>query len=154
MLRKLGLLALVVALPVALAASCDHGGPQPQSCRSTGSVAHRDLRYASSPGVVPRLQSLDLYVPARPSGCAAAPVVVYVHGGAFQLGDKANQLADKIELFTKAGWGFASLNYRLVGTPGSGATNGMYPAAEQDVASAVAYLDAPRRPVPTPSGTA
>jgi acetyl esterase/lipase len=103
-------------------------------------VAHRNLRYASTAGVSAGLQSLDLYVPVRPAGCAATPVVAYVHGGGFQNGDKANQLANKINLFTKEGWGFASLNYRLVGNPGSGATNGMYPAAEQDVAAGVAYL--------------
>ena len=56
------------------------------------------------------------------------------------MGDKANQIVDKVNLFTKAGWGFASLNYRLVGNAGSGATNGVYPAAEQDVAAGIGYL--------------
>jgi acetyl esterase/lipase len=141
MYKKLAVLALVVALPAVLAASCSPSGPTtPKSCAPTGSVAHRNLRYASSAGVAAGLQSLDLYVPVRPAGCAATPVVAYVHGGAFQNGDKANQLADKVNLFTKEGWSFASLNYRLVGNPGSGSTNGVYPAAEQDVAAGIAYL--------------
>ena len=50
-----------------------------------------------------------------------------MHGGAFINGDKANKIADKVELFTDAGWAFASLNYRLVGDPGAGPTNGVYP---------------------------
>ncbi len=141
MYRRLAVLALVVALPAVLAASCSPSGPTtPTSCASTGTVAHRELRYASTPGVAARLQSLDLYLPVRPAGCAAAPLVAYVHGGGFQDGDKANQLANKINLFNHEGWGFASLNYRLVGDPGSGSTNGMYPAAEQDVAAGIAYL--------------
>lgn len=141
MYKKLAVLALVVALPAALAASCSPSGPTPPtSCAPTGSVAHRDLRYASTAGVSAGLQSLDLYVPVRPAGCAATPVVAYVHGGGFQNGDKANQLANKVNLFTKEGWSFASFNYRLVDDPGLGATNGRYPAAEQDVAAGVGYL--------------
>lgn len=138
------LLRIVIPVAVALtlvAASCGPGEPSPPpSCAGTGAVAHRNLRYASTPGVAVNLQSLDLYVPVRPAGCSAAPLVAYVHGGGFQVGDKANQLANKVALFTREGWAFASLNYRLVGNPGSGATNGVYPAAEQDVAAGIAYL--------------
>ena len=135
------LLPGVVALAL-VAASCGPTDPPPPppSCKVTGVETHRNLRYASSPGVTANLQSLDLYLPVRPAGCPAVPVVAYVHGGGFQVGDKANQLADKINLFTGRGWGFASLNYRLVGNPGSGPTNGVYPAAEQDVAAGIAYL--------------
>jgi acetyl esterase/lipase len=131
-----------VAVALALAgAACGPGAtPPPPSCAGTGAVAHRDLRYGATPGVAANLQSLDLYTPVRPAGCPAAPIVAYVHGGGFQVGDKANQLADKVALFTREGWAFASLNYRLVGNAGSGATNGVYPAAEQDVAAGIAYL--------------
>lgn len=131
--------ALVVAMVGALtvvAAGCD----PPPDCTSTGSVAHRDLRYANSPGTSANLQSLDLFTPVRPTGCSPAPLVVYVHGGGFVNGDKANKITQKVDLFTGEGWAFASLNYRLVGDPGAGPTNGVYPAAEQDIASAVAFL--------------
>jgi acetyl esterase/lipase len=111
-----------------------------KSCTPSGVVEHRNLRYASDTGVAPNAQSLDLFLPERPAGCAPAPVVAYVHGGGFRRGDKANQLQDKIKLFTDAGYGFASLNYRLVGSPGAGPTNGVYPAAEQDVAAGIGYL--------------
>ena len=136
-------IALIVSMSSlsALAAGCVPPGP-PTDCTGTGTVAHRNLRYASSAGVAARLQSLDLYVPVRKAGCAAAPLVVYVHGGGFAQGDKANKITDKVNLFNGEGWGFASLNYRLVGDAGSGATNGVYPAAEQDIAAAIAYLAA------------
>jgi acetyl esterase/lipase len=138
-MRRTFLLLLTFVVLAGTAVACTPNGPA-GNCAGTGSVAHRDLRYASSAGVAARLQSLDLYTPVRKAGCAAAPLVVWVHGGAFVTGDKANQLADKVKLFTGEGWAFASLNYRLVGDPGSGPTNGVYPAAEQDVAAAVAYL--------------
>ncbi len=146
MYKKLAVLALVVALPAVLAASCSPSGPTPakrstpKSCTPTGVRVHRNVRYASTAGVSIGLQSLDLYLPVRSAGCPATPLVAYVHGGGFQTGDKANQLANKIDLFTKEGWSFASLNYRLVGDPGSGTTNGRYPAAEQDVAAGIGYL--------------
>jgi acetyl esterase/lipase len=123
---------------VLLGAKCDP--PPPPDCTVHGSTATRDVRYAASPGVAVRLQSLDLYRPVRDPKCAPTPLVVYVHGGGFANGDKANNIGDKVRLFTDAGWSFASLNYRLVGDPGSGPTNGVYPAAEQDIASAVAFL--------------
>ena len=131
------LAAVVVVLVVAAGTACQ---PDPTSCRGTGFTTRRDLRYASSPGVAARLQSLDLYTPSRPDGCGRAPVVVWVHGGSFVVGDKANAVAKKVALFTGEGWAFASINYRLVDDPGAGPTTGRYPAPEQDVASAVAYL--------------
>jgi acetyl esterase/lipase len=109
-------------------------------CAGTGAVAHRNLRYASASGVAPNLQSLDLYLPKRAPGCAPAPVVVWVHGGGFALGDKANRVADKVRLFTREGWAFASVNYRLAGDPRSGAGAGRYPAQQQDLAAALRYL--------------
>jgi arylformamidase len=116
------------------------GCSPPPSCTGTGTVTHLNLRYAHSPGTAANMQSLDLYLPVRPAGCAPAPLVAYVHGGGFVHGDKGNQITNKVNLFNREGWGFASLNYRLVDDPGSGPTNGMYPAAEQDIGAAIAYL--------------
>lgn len=82
-------------------------------------------------GADPR-QRLDL---AAPAGAARAPVLVFVHGGGWSIGDKRNSAAPKAAHFTKLGWAFASVNYRLV------------PAAsvEQqaaDIAAALAWLRA------------
>jgi acetyl esterase/lipase len=135
--RRAILLLLALSGFGTVAATC---GPNPPNCRGSGTVAHRDVRYATSPGVAARHQSLDVYVPVRPAGCTSAPLVVYVHGGGFIKGDKANKITDKVNLFNREGWTFASINYRLVDAAGSGPTNGEYPAAEQDVAAAIAYL--------------
>jgi arylformamidase len=129
---------IVVACVLAAGAvlACD---PPPPDCRPTGVTTRRDVRYRTTPGVPARDQSLDLYLPVHASGCASTPLVVYVHGGGFRVGDKANQIADKRDLFTGAGWAFASINFRLA-DESTGAADGRYPAAERDVAAALAFL--------------
>ncbi|MBC8159588.1 MAG: alpha/beta hydrolase [Roseiflexaceae bacterium] len=110
-------------------------------CQGTGTTAHRDLAYTNIAGVDPNLLALDLYTPLRPANCAPAPIVVYVHGGGFRGGDKANQIADKIPLFNKEGWLFASVNYRLSpASPSTDPNRVMYPIHEQDVATALGWL--------------
>lgn len=135
-MSKLALLA-VAALTGLTATACSL---PPSQCGGTGTVTHRDLRYAQSPGVAARLQSLDLYLPVRKAGCGPAPLVVYVHGGSYVTGSKSNNVADKIRLFNDEGWAFASIEYRLVGDEGAGATNGVYPAQPQDIAAALGFL--------------
>ena len=100
--------------------------------------SHATVAYRTVPGVARNLTSLDLYVP--PKRCRhrkAVPVVVWVHGGGYRKGDKAQQVADKVALFAKRGWIFASVNYRL-SRPAAGAAR--YPDHYDDVASAVAWL--------------
>lgn len=110
------------------------------SCRGGGWTERLDEAYRTLDGVDPATVSVDVYVPTRAAGCAAAPVVVWVHGGGFRHGDKANQLADKIELFTSAGWVLVSVNYRLVDDPRSGPGFVAYPAQADDVATAVRWV--------------
>ena len=42
-----------------------------------------------------------------------APVVMWVHGGAYRAGDKGNTARPKARLFNRRGWVFVSVNYRL-----------------------------------------
>jgi len=141
-LRWIGPLTLagLALVGSAFAPAADATTAAARRCAGTGAVAHRDLRDAHADGVAPNLQSLDLYVPKRAAACPPAPVVVWVHGGGFVKGDKANKVADKVRLFTDEGWAFASVNYRLAGDPRSGATAGRYPAQQQDLAAALRYL--------------
>lgn len=80
------------------------------------------------------LNSLDIYAP---KGAATAPVMVMIHGGGWQIGDKANPglLANKVPFFTTNGWLFVSINYRL--SPAV-----QHPAHVQDVATALAWVEA------------
>lgn len=57
------------------------------------------------------LQQLDFYS----AGAGARPLLAFLHGGAWQFGDKMRRLADRKAPFAhEEGWHFASLNFRLV----------------------------------------
>lgn len=100
----------------------------------------RRSRAAAPPPTHPRLayahlsqrQRLDLWLP--PSGPRPAPLVVFVHGGAFAYGD-ASMAASKVDPLLRAGFAVAAVEYRLSG-------EALFPAAPQDVRAAVRYLRA------------
>lgn len=77
----------------------------------------------------PNLCSLDVYTPVR---TGSRPVVVYVHGGGWQTGDKEN-VDFKPDFFNKEGFVFVSVNYRL-------SPEVKHPTHVQDVADAVAWV--------------
>jgi acetyl esterase/lipase len=73
-----------------------------------------DVQYQQLSNVDPNLQSLDIYFPAVENPCQGVPVVIWIHGGAWMLGDKANvDSKAKAEHFNLLGYGFVSVNYRL-----------------------------------------
>ncbi len=110
------------------------------ACRGGRAGSRTTHRYAAAPGATANAQSLDLYAPERDTECAPAPVVVYVHGGGFRNGDKANAIADKAGWFNESGWIFVSANYRLVGDPDAGTDGAEYPRQPDDIAAAVSWL--------------
>jgi acetyl esterase/lipase len=55
------------------------------------------------------LQKLDVYAPP---GAKSLPVVVWIHGGGWQAGDKA-EMKEKPQALTQKGLVFVSVNYRL-----------------------------------------
>ena len=93
------------------------------------------VRYRAIAGVPANLTSLDVHAPAK---ACDAPVVIWVHGGGYQIGDKRHQMADKVRLFNQKGWILVSVNYRLTtpGKPGSA----FFPDHYEDVAAAVAWV--------------
>lgn len=66
-----------------------------------------DIPYADS---ADKLQTLDVYTKA---GAKNLPVVVWIHGGGWQTGDKA-QVKEKPKAFVDKGFVFVSVNYRLL----------------------------------------
>ena len=101
------------------------------------STAPTTVVYKTVPGVDANLLSLDIYPPTPACG---VPVVMWVHGGGYSVGDKKNQVADKVRLFNEHGWMFVSVNYRLT-RPGE-AKSAQYPDHYEDVAAAVAWVNA------------
>lgn len=95
----------------------------------------------SPPAPSPAAQNqLDIYRPIGFSG--PRPVVIYVHGGGWRIGDKGNQITRKVNLFTSAGYVFVSINYRLspTSTPPYPADRVMFPDHPQDVGEAIAWV--------------
>ena len=81
-----------------------------------------------------KAQRFDVYVSTRPPASAApAPVIFFVHGGAWAFGDKANRqvIEPKVAHWVDQGYVVISADYRMLPTP----------VAQQadDVAAAVAF---------------
>lgn len=100
----------------------------------------KDVPYDPSAPADP-LRMLDLY--PQPTG-ERAPVLIWVHGGGWQTGDKANQLADKVAWAAAEGLLFVSVNYRLSPPASANPPAGrvMHPVHAQDVARAIAWVKA------------
>ena len=96
----------------------------------TGIEIERDIAYGSDP-----LQKLDVYV-AEEHG-TAAPVVLFVHGGAFTRGDKHGEFQpDNMTLWAaRQGMVGVNINYRL-------APANPWPTGAQDLAAAIAWTRA------------
>jgi arylformamidase len=105
------------------------------ACAQAGLPA--TVAYKTVAGVAPNLLSLDIYLP---SPSCNAPVVMWIHGGGYAIGDKANQVADKARLFSQQGWIFVSANYRL--TRPRQPAPAQFPDHYLDVAAAVAWVHA------------
>lgn len=85
-------------------------------------------------GAHPR-QVVDLFRPAKASN---APVVVFVHGGAFVRGDKCTspEIYDNVMYwFARQGYLAVNIEYRL-------ATDAAYPAGAEDIAGVIEWLRA------------
>jgi len=89
-----------------------------------GTVEHS---YGSDPK-----QRLDL---VKPAGVTKAPVLLFIHGGGWSIGDKAHAAPEKARWANSRGWAFASANYRLV-------PQATVEHQAADVASAIAWLRA------------
>ena len=90
-------------------------------------VTHLDLAYAGASAA----QKLDLYLPSEGQNSV---LVIYIHGGAFRFGDKAEaRLVEGFGPLLERGYAVASLNYRLSG-------EAIFPAQAEDVKAAVRWL--------------
>jgi acetyl esterase/lipase len=87
-------------------------------------LARTDVAYGKD-----EKQRLDIYAP---KGAKEAPVVIFVHGGEWTRGDKAN-ISYKPKFLNENGIVFVSVNYRL--TPPA-----KHPAHVSDVAAAVRWV--------------
>lgn len=101
------------------------------SSTTDSSSTSLNIPYVTISGVDPSLTSLDIYAS---ESLQDAPVLIYVHGGGWRRGDKAN-VNIKPSFFNSEGYVFVSINYRLV-------PEASFPENVQDVAGAVAWVHA------------
>ncbi len=90
-------------------------------------MLYRDIAYGSYP-----LQKLDVYVPESVNKNKSLPVLVFIHGGAWKVGDKKNH-SEKGAFYVSRDIVFVSVNYRL-------APQDMHPAQARDVASSLKWV--------------
>lgn len=117
---------IVTALPK-LSDPCRKAISERAAAGSPPAPGTREFAYGADPK-----QRLDL---VRPAGVAKAPVLLFVHGGGWSIGDKAHAAGDKARWANSKGWAFASANYRLV-------PQATVEQQAADVANAIAWLRA------------
>ncbi len=98
-----------------------------EATTSNTTASYKDVVYASTSNA----QKMDIYLP---SGNGPFPVVVFIHGGAFMMGDKAMEASNAAVLVSK-GYAAISINYRLSG-------EAKFPAQIQDCKAAIRFLRA------------
>lgn len=98
------------------------------------SLWHRDILYDADSSI-PDRTSLDIYVPSEEGEVSGRTVIMFLHGGANRLGDKAYPptISNKLKWTLSQGHLFVSANHRL----GDAGANGV---STQDVANAVAWV--------------
>jgi len=119
--------AVLMALMSALVACVALGQqPRPTPLVPEGTVIHRDLSYVTDGH---ERQRLDLYLPKAGKDL---PLIIWVHGGAWLAGSKANPVPLP---YLADGYAVASINYRL-------SQHAVFPAQIQDCKAAVRWLRA------------
>ncbi len=88
-----------------------------------------DIEFARPAG---KPLAMDAFVP---EGKGPFPAVIWVHGGGFTAGDKAPPPLSVLEPIAQMGYAWFSVNYRL-------SPEYVFPAATDDVESAIAYIKA------------
>ena len=101
--------------------------PRSQPAAPPGVKALRDLPYVENGH---ERQKLDLYLPEKATG--PLPVVVWIHGGGWQAGNKDHCRALP---FVSKGFAAASINYRL-------SQHAKFPAQIDDCKAAIRWLRA------------
>ena len=149
---KVFLLNLTLAFSL-LSCSSEQNSPQPSPTPQPSAFPAETISHTQTPSVAPipfnrysetltdityctpdhSPQAMDIYIP---DAGGPWPVLVYVHGGAWMRGDKAEPMMSMFaKWMTAQGYLVASVNYRLY-------PDAQFPAMVQDVKCAVRFLRA------------
>lgn len=98
------------------------------------------VEYNQLSGVDSNSLSLDIYY--NKEVATKKPIVIFVHGGGWAIGDKADQIQNKATLFQSLNYVFVSINYRLSPIPYelNNPNRIKYPTHNNDVADAIKWV--------------
>jgi len=88
--------------------------------------------------------AMDVIVPPNAKPGSAQPLIIFIHGGAFQNGDKVERLKESMS-YACGGFVAATINYRLTPTSGKRFREGYHSAiksAMEDAFNAIRFLKA------------
>jgi acetyl esterase/lipase len=124
------------AKPASTRTSEKNAAPKAQLSYPGGVTAQRDLVYATLPGFRPL--TLDLYQPKPARKDFPKPVLIFVHGGAWNSGDNRHSgtlddLPMVLAALAEHNYVVASIDYRL-------SDEAHFPAPLQDVKNAIRWL--------------
>jgi acetyl esterase/lipase len=106
---------------------------RPAGAQGTTDVkVEKDIPYADTKN--PR-QTLDLLLPVTPKGTKPLPVVVNIHGGAWQAGDKSQGVGAIMNLVNTGEYAGATIEYRLT-------DEASWPAQIHDCKAAIRWIRA------------
>ena len=121
------LLLLCGVILLATGAPC--GVPTAKAFSDSAYILTEDISYAQIAGFDKNLTSLDVYRPKEGTG---HPVLIFIHGGGWKMGDKKHY-GGIGRLFSGEGYVTVNINYRL-------SPDVIHPAHVEDVAAAVAWV--------------
>jgi acetyl esterase/lipase len=135
---KIARLALLLSLLVATPLLAENPPPVPprpdlpiRAPRISDAIrAEIDLPYAATDN---SRQRLDLFLPKSPRSDKPLPVVVFIHGGAFRMGDKRSGVGMVAPFVESGDYAGVSIGYRLSG-------EAIWPAQIYDCKAAIRWL--------------
>ena len=101
-------------------------------CAIAVSVIAGDQKGSSTPGRAGKSLLLDLHVPDGPG---PFPAAILVHGGGFDGGSRATNMAPTFQPLADAGFAWFSIDYRM-------APQFRFPQAKEDIDAAIAWVKA------------
>lgn len=110
--------------------------PKPVVDEATGVRSYSDIPYLEGEEADPQKHRLDLYLPADDAWREGRPILIWIHGGGWTMGDKGDAFglySRYCRLLAERGVAAANVSYRL--TPAV-----RHPGHVEDVAAATAWI--------------
>ena len=98
---------IIIVITILLNVACSNSDDD----NSIEFLSDETVVYKSISGIDENLTSLDIYTLFGSQNLQ--PVVIWIHGGGWSIGDKLNKMDLKVPFFKDLGYVFVSINYRL-----------------------------------------